>query len=137
MVNCAVSRTTQVLVLAGARRCVLVTCGKKKCELRFYARLNLYIMCMLDHNWIWKMPFCLWHFFIPIKPSIYTFNLLLCLNQSIKTHVANLQVTIINCSYDIVFHINMYKYYIYVDITHFPFIEFESVCSQTQHSHIQ
>ena len=29
------SRTTRVLVLAGARRCALETCGKKKCELRF------------------------------------------------------------------------------------------------------
>ena len=42
-VHWAPSRTTRVLVLAGARRCALETCGKKKCELRFQAWLNLYI----------------------------------------------------------------------------------------------
>ena len=31
----APSRTTRVLVLAGARRCALETCGGKKSELRF------------------------------------------------------------------------------------------------------
>ena len=31
----APSRTTRVLVVAGARRCALETCGEKKCELRF------------------------------------------------------------------------------------------------------
>ena len=34
-VHWASSRTTRVLVLAGARRCALGTCGKKKRELRF------------------------------------------------------------------------------------------------------
>ena len=34
-VHWAPGRTTRVLVLAGARRCALETCGKKKCELRF------------------------------------------------------------------------------------------------------
>ena len=34
-VHWAPSRTTRVLVLAGARRCALETCGKKKCELHF------------------------------------------------------------------------------------------------------
>ena len=34
-VHWAPSRTTRVLVVAGARRCALETCGKKKCELRF------------------------------------------------------------------------------------------------------
>ena len=34
-VHWAPSRTTRVLVQAGARRCALETCGAKKCELRF------------------------------------------------------------------------------------------------------
>ena len=34
-VHWAPSRTTRVLVLAGAKRCALGACGKKKCELRF------------------------------------------------------------------------------------------------------
>ena len=42
-VHWALSRTTRVLALAGARRCALETCGEKKCELRFQAWLNLYI----------------------------------------------------------------------------------------------
>ena len=42
-VHWAPSRTTRVLVLAGARRCALETCGEKKCEPRFQAWLNLYI----------------------------------------------------------------------------------------------
>ena len=43
VVQWAPSQTTRFLVLAGARRCALETCGKKKCELRFKAWLNLYI----------------------------------------------------------------------------------------------
>ena len=35
-VHWAPSRTTRVIVLAGARRCALGTCGRKKCELRLY-----------------------------------------------------------------------------------------------------
>ena len=35
VVHWAPSQTTRFLVLAGARRCALETCGKKKCELRF------------------------------------------------------------------------------------------------------
>ena len=34
-VHWAPSGTTRVLVMAGARRCALETCGKKTCELRF------------------------------------------------------------------------------------------------------
>ena len=34
-VHSAPRRTTRVLVLAGARRCALKTCGKNKCEFRF------------------------------------------------------------------------------------------------------
>ena len=37
-----VSAVVRALVLAGARRCTLKTCGKK-CELRFQAWINLYI----------------------------------------------------------------------------------------------
>ena len=33
-VHWAPSRTTRILVLAGARRCALETCGKKNCKLR-------------------------------------------------------------------------------------------------------
>ena len=47
-VHWAPSWMTWVLVLAGARRCALETCGeKKKCELRFQAWLNLYINSLL------------------------------------------------------------------------------------------
>ena len=46
-VHWALSRMTRVLVLAGARRCALETCVEKKCELRFYAWLNLYIIIIV------------------------------------------------------------------------------------------
>ena len=49
-VHWAPSRTTRVLVLAGARRCALGTCGKKKCELRFKAWLNLYSTSSVKTN---------------------------------------------------------------------------------------
>ena len=44
------SRTTQVLVLAGARRCALKTCRKKKCEFHFQAWLNLYIIILMQRS---------------------------------------------------------------------------------------
>ena len=53
-VHWAPSRTTRVLVLAGARRCALETCGKKKCELHFKAWLNLYIMQKLELCYWWE-----------------------------------------------------------------------------------
>ena len=47
-VHWALSWTTWVLVLAGARCCALETCWKKKkCKLRFQAWLNLYINSLL------------------------------------------------------------------------------------------
>ena len=47
-VHWALSWTTWVPVLAGARRCALETCGeKKKCKLCFQAWLNLYINSLL------------------------------------------------------------------------------------------
>ena len=53
----APSWTIRVLVLAGARRCALKTCGKKS-ELRFYAWLNLYIIFTIIysslHGFIWN-----------------------------------------------------------------------------------
>ena len=47
-VHWAQGRTTRVLVLAGARRCALETYGKKNCELRFQAWLNLNITYVMN-----------------------------------------------------------------------------------------
>ena len=54
----APSRTTRVLVLAGERRCALekALAGKKKCELRFQAWLNLHIITK-KYNFIFRKEF--------------------------------------------------------------------------------
>ena len=49
-VHWALSRMTQVPVLARVRCFALVTCGKKKCELRFQAWPNLYIISINNGN---------------------------------------------------------------------------------------
>ena len=46
----ALSWTTQVLVLARARRYALEMCGENKCKLHFQAWLNLYIITVLLHS---------------------------------------------------------------------------------------
>ena len=78
-VRWAPSRTTRVLVLVGARRCALETCGRKKCELRFQTWLNLYIMTLPRVILLWpnfKQKRCSTSYKVIYKETIkvYTYS---------------------------------------------------------------